>query len=673
MELNDHDRSQSMLGTATPATGRVYYGDIRTYGYMPSPMYSHKILGAKVVRDFYDIGETKFTGIVTPIAGFIGVSLGFKMPDPTGSIEYLEGVVFMHLGFVDAFLRRIVSEAKAYNPTAHPRVFITVATSWLAEAKRAAGHDDWRDMEQVNYLAGVSNGAGVEPYAGVSDLTGAPETLWRPLRDINASDPVIRGVATAVDGAYAAYNRQYTRLVIRDYNTSLLEAHYVGTERLTLAGLDLWIVLTLDEMTVLGNVPATMAAATDAINEERNAVASEVDNKRTMSRVIVLVICVVLAALSLVVSYVVVSPITKLQKQMDRVAALELTGLDLQSTSNFSELRKMQYDFRKMVEHLIEYRAYVPSSVLQGCTDAKPTKVTAPPTGKVALVFTDIRGSTALWKKSAGDMNDAMEIHNEVIRDVCIEFEGYEVKTIGDSFMVSFSSPVAAVNFGLHVQARFQKRKWPAGLNLPESGLVIRIGVNYGPTIAEQNPVTGRVDYRGSTVNLASRVEGKAKGGTVCITSDTYAAVKSSMAKLGNPVLASFGIHEVKGLGDGHELYLVVPENLRRRLKDSESDCTEKGTLPNHFGSGFIARSGHGSGDGSESGSMPSQREQSWYKKIPNGKTALQVTRSSVTVAVCRLVCQHNHFPRQSPHQTERNQDGPTTLRQLQHHGALCG
>eukprot|EP01061_Rhynchopus_euleeides_P001257 TRINITY_DN1089_c0_g1_i15.p1 TRINITY_DN1089_c0_g1~~TRINITY_DN1089_c0_g1_i15.p1 ORF type:complete len:504 (+),score=167.03 TRINITY_DN1089_c0_g1_i15:56-1513(+) len=231
-----------------------------------------------------------------------------------------------------------------------------------------------------------------------------------------------------------------------------------------------------------------------------------------------------------------------------------------------------------------------------------------------------------------------MEIHNEVMREACLDHEGYEVKTIGDAFMVSFSCPVKAAKFSLAVQTKLALRKWPVGLILPDAGMVVRIGVNYGPTIAEENPVTGRVDYRGGTVNLASRVEAKAKGGTICLSDDMYSAVRGHLDQLDNPAMHNHGLHDIKGLGNGHQLYLMVPSHLSKRFSDTASDCIG-GMHPRRVACLMpTLPSPRGSRSDDHSGSTATTvRRSSGPTQAGGKKTALQVIRSTVTVAVCRL------------------------------------
>eukprot|EP00659_Diplonema_papillatum_P002165 gene2165-3318_t len=98
--------------------------------------------------------------------------------------------------------------------------------------------------------------------------------------------------------------------------------------------------------------------------------------------------------------------------------------------------------------------------------------------------------------------------------------------------------------------------------------LPVRMGAHYGPALLEQNPITGRSDYRGGVVNTAARVESKAKPGTVCISDNFFRAVKDEVSRVNGDLSGTFmnhGIHNLKGLGDTH-LFLVTPAAFKDRL-----------------------------------------------------------------------------------------------------------
>ena len=567
------------------------------------------------------IGQGVFP-LVVSFGQFAGYVYTAVLADPSGSAAQVEVLVSMGCNEIRNFLTSVTDSAAKINEQAILRAFTVVASTWLDESlkKFMPGYDG--SANQIGYLTGTSHGNVTAHSLGKDPITGLDGLdVYSPNKAEDSNDPYIKAIAIAIGGDYARFqtNASVLTVLIDD----VPEQHIVSSERLTfeLSHLDWWITVSIDGESILGDVQRETAKVNADIVEDKQDVADEVEEKKMLQRVIIVVIGVVLVIISAATSWALLRPVKALQRSMELVANMELDEIEI-SKSTFYELRLMQRDFRKMIENLVEFRAYVPSSVLLRNGYSAEGGTAEPPTGIVAIVFTDIRGSTALWKAGAADMNDAMEIHNEVMRDACVAHKGYEVKTIGDAFMVSFSSAVAAANFALDVQTNLKSKEWPIGLNLPESGMVVRIGINYGATIAEENPVTGRVDYRGSTVNLASRVEAKALPGTVCITSDMYAALKGNLDKVGNPTIQAGGTHDIKGLGAGHELFTMVPSALNNRLNTSQSDTEPRRKLEHIDTSkshdGMSITSAH-------------------KKGVAAKRTALQVQRTTVTVAVCRL------------------------------------
>src|SRR5512140_2338104 len=86
------------------------------------------------------------------------------------------------------------------------------------------------------------------------------------------------------------------------------------------------------------------------------------------------------------------------------------------------------------------------------------------PSGTVALVFTDIQGSTLLWERCSVGMRAALDIHDRILRALLVSTSGYEVKTQGDSFMVAFPSVADAVRWCLDVQEVLLDAPWPQEL-----------------------------------------------------------------------------------------------------------------------------------------------------------------------------------------------------------------
>src|SRR5205807_8760624 len=103
--------------------------------------------------------------------------------------------------------------------------------------------------------------------------------------------------------------------------------------------------------------------------------------------------------------------------------------------------------------------------------------------------------------------------HNEIIRESAARWNGVEVKTEGDSFMVVFSRASDAIQFAVDSQQALEHHFWPA-----EVGQVrVRIGIHTGEALASRHP-SGAVDYFGPTVNRAARVEHAGHGGQILVS-----------------------------------------------------------------------------------------------------------------------------------------------------------
>jgi class 3 adenylate cyclase len=133
--------------------------------------------------------------------------------------------------------------------------------------------------------------------------------------------------------------------------------------------------------------------------------------------------------------------------------------------------------------------------------------------GNVALLFTDLKGSTALYEAIGNaQAYRLVRDHFALLAAVVREHTGAVVKTIGDAVMASFADPVDAVAGALAVHARV------AELNARGGGqaITIKLGVHCGPCIAVT--LNDRLDYFGSTVNMAARLQSESIGGDVVLS-----------------------------------------------------------------------------------------------------------------------------------------------------------
>ena len=137
---------------------------------------------------------------------------------------------------------------------------------------------------------------------------------------------------------------------------------------------------------------------------------------------------------------------------------------------------------------------------------------------QVTLMFTDLKGSTALYEQ-LGDAGafTLVRAHFAFLADTVRRRNGAVVKTIGDAVMAAFSDPSDAVAAALAIQQEV------AGFNEDHGGqaIVIKIGLHAGPCIVVS--LNNRIDYFGSTANLAARLEGQSEGGDIVLSADLAA------------------------------------------------------------------------------------------------------------------------------------------------------
>lgn len=159
---------------------------------------------------------------------------------------------------------------------------------------------------------------------------------------------------------------------------------------------------------------------------------------------------------------------------------------------------------------------------------------------RVTLMFTDLRESTALYGRigDAGAYNLVRE-QFAYIGDIVRRHDGAVVKTIGDAVMAAFADPARALGAALEIQRDVARLR-----QAPEApALVVKLGLHEGPCIAVT--LNGRLDYFGSTVNLAARLEGQSRGGDVVI-SETMATDPGVAAAL-EPLEATRETMPLKG------------------------------------------------------------------------------------------------------------------------------
>ena len=136
---------------------------------------------------------------------------------------------------------------------------------------------------------------------------------------------------------------------------------------------------------------------------------------------------------------------------------------------------------------------------------------------RIALLFTDIKGSTALYDR-IGDMKafDLVRQHFGLLRDAIASNSGALVKTIGDAVMASFHQPLDALRAALDMRREITRFNATAGEEL----ITLKIGAHVGTCLAVT--LNGQLDYFGQAVNLAARVQGLAESNEICLSEEMF-------------------------------------------------------------------------------------------------------------------------------------------------------
>src|SRR5579859_4505797 len=129
-------------------------------------------------------------------------------------------------------------------------------------------------------------------------------------------------------------------------------------------------------------------------------------------------------------------------------------------------------------------------------------------------------------------------LRSDLIDPTVAVHRGRIVKRTGDGILAEFRSVVEAVQCAIEVQNGMIERN--AGLP-PERRIDFRIGIHLGDVIEESDG-----DLMGDGVNIAARLEGIAKPGSICLSEDAYRQVKGRL----DLAVSDLGQTQLKNIAD---------------------------------------------------------------------------------------------------------------------------
>jgi class 3 adenylate cyclase len=165
--------------------------------------------------------------------------------------------------------------------------------------------------------------------------------------------------------------------------------------------------------------------------------------------------------------------------------------------------------------------------------------------GTLTIMFTDIEGFTPLLRSlDEEEAHELVHVHSWTVRECVQRKGGFEVKALGDGFMLVFSIARQAVRCAVDIQRALDEYN----REHPQRPLLVRMGVNSGDAFRHGE------DYFGLAVSMAARVVAKAHGGQILVT-DTS---RDLAGPLEGVEYEARGRFQMKGFAGRHRLYEVV-------------------------------------------------------------------------------------------------------------------
>src|ERR1700759_3499445 len=91
-----------------------------------------------------------------------------------------------------------------------------------------------------------------------------------------------------------------------------------------------------------------------------------------------------------------------------------------------------------------------------------------------AIMFTDMVGYSALSQRDGQLALELLEEHRQILRKIFPDFNGTEIKTIGDAFLVEFQSALEAAQCSIEIQRTLAHRNADASA---DRQIEVKIGI----------------------------------------------------------------------------------------------------------------------------------------------------------------------------------------------------
>jgi len=185
-----------------------------------------------------------------------------------------------------------------------------------------------------------------------------------------------------------------------------------------------------------------------------------------------------------------------------------------------------------------------------------------------AIMFTDMVGYSALSQRDEKLAQELLEEHRRLLREIFPRFNGTEIKTIGDAFLVEFGSALEAAQCAIEIQRTLAKRDADAPA---DRQIQVRIGVHIGDVVHRGG------DVYGDGVNIASRIEPVAGPGGICVSMDVERQIRNALEARFEKLAAT----ELKNISVPMDLFrIVLPWERTSEVRDHKSEVRRRDVSP---------------------------------------------------------------------------------------------
>ena len=162
----------------------------------------------------------------------------------------------------------------------------------------------------------------------------------------------------------------------------------------------------------------------------------------------------------------------------------------------------------------------------------------------LTIMMTDVVESTALRRmRGDRDADDVLGLLATIVHHHVTEFGGRVHKSLGEGFLISFRSPVAAVGAASAIQRALREHNSAH----PQRSIEIRIGIHTGEVTERDG------DLLGQAVHAAARVMAEAGSGQVLTTDDVRKFAQPQL----NVSFSDWGLFWLRGFPESWRLYEV--------------------------------------------------------------------------------------------------------------------